>query len=378
MPFHASDIVFFFGAGASAPFEIPTMKQMVADFEQELSKNGTADEIEIYNDVKKVLETILGASVDLEAVFTVINGIINYDIERLGLLSIYSSATSFAKLLTEVPPSIKTKTTCTNLRTKFQNFVREKCLIPPHSYGTIGDVYRDFFNRFCVETIFRPSPICQTRGKYKYCPTWTMFTTNYDTCLEYYWREIVRVPLNTGFEFDRARNTMVLTPHTLYDGYRPNEMRLLKLHGSVSWLIEKDGTVIEETALGPSLLGRKFIGELMIYPIEQKELYVDPYISMFVQLNRELKNKSIWVIIGYSFNDPVIREVFIRNSDETKRIVLLHPDAQNVKEQRLMNIKCGEMFSLNQKFGQGDFRLVSYSLIKQLEPNPQRPPTEEI
>jgi hypothetical protein len=348
MPFDASDIVFFFGAGASAPFEIPTMKQMVADFEQELSKKGTKDEIEIYNDIKKVLETILGASVDLEAVFTVIDGIINYDIERLGLLSIYASAISFAKFLTDVPPSIEIKTTCTNLRTKFQNFVREKCLIPPHSYGTIRDVYRDFFNRLWVEATSRSSPPCLTKGNYKYCQTWTMFTTNYDTCLEYYWREIVRVPLNTGFDFDRARNTMVSTPDMLYEYPRRNEMKLLKLHGSVSWLIEKDGTIIEETALGPSLVGRKFIGELMIYPIEQKELYVDPYVSMFVQLNRELKNKSIWVIIGYSFNDPMIREVFIRNSDETKRIVLLHPDAQTVKEQKLVNIKCEEMFLLNQ------------------------------
>ena len=384
MPFNASDIVFFFGAGASAPFGIPTMKQFVLDFEKYLDKKGTEKERNLYRDIKNYLRSQFERDIDLEDVFTVVDGLINHDIERLGLLSIYYFHKYFSlSHTTRTKPRFWKKLyddvdVCKPLRDKFQNFVREKCLIPARSYGKIREVYQDFFNRLWVEATSRSSPPSKTKGNYRYCETWTMFTTNYDTCLEYYWREIVRVPLNTGFDFDRARNTMVSSPHRLYDYSRPNEMRLLKLHGSVSWLVEKNGTVVEETALGPSLVGRKFVGELMIYPVEQKELYVDPYISMFVQLNRELKNKSIWVIIGYSFNDPIIREVFIRNSDETKRIVLLHLDAQKVKGQRLVNIKCKEMFLLNQKFGEDDFRLVNYSLIKQLEPTPKHSHTEEV
>lgn len=378
MPVATPDqVVFFFGAGASAPFGIPTMKQMVIAFEEELSEKGTEEEIEVYGDIKKTLEAVLGAKTDLEGVFTVIDGIINYDVERLGLLSIYQSTVSFGELLTKVPPTDEVKRYCKSLRTKFQEFVREKCLIASNSYNIIREVYRDFFNRLLVE--FGGSYRQNRDYGYPTPVTWAMFTTNYDLCLEYYWREVVRVPLNTGFTYERARNTMVSNPLLFYDVHRSSEeICLLKLHGSIDWRVERDGTVIEETTSGKSLVGREFVGELMIYPIQQKELYTEPYISMFVQLNRELKKRPVWIIIGYSFNDPVIREVFIRNSDETKKIILVHPHAKSVKEEKLANIRCKEMFLLHEKFGEGDFKLVNYSIIRQLKPQPSHKPNETV
>jgi len=371
MSFSADDVVFFFGAGASAPFGIPTMKQMVADFEEHLKKNGIEDEIEVYGDIKKTLEVIIGKSVDLEAVFTVIDGIINYGVERLGLLSIYASAVSFAKILTEVPPQKEIINTCKSLRTKFQNFVREKCLIPEESFETISKVYQDLFNRFWHESSSRNSSFLR-RGDYFYCTRWSIFTTNYDTCLEHYFRQVVRAKLNTGFSVDEARRTWVLNPSK----FNEESLRLLKLHGSISWQIEPDETVTEEErVLGRSLVGREFVGEMMIYPVQEKELYLEPYISMFKLLNHELKLKSIWVIIGYSFNDPVIREIFLRNSDERKQIVLVHSYAQKVKEQRLNEIKCKRFDLLNQDFGEDNFREVNYSIIKCVKMRePEYPP----
>jgi len=46
----SSDVLFFFGAGASAPFGIPTMKQLVLDFGHFLAENGTDKEKEIFAD----------------------------------------------------------------------------------------------------------------------------------------------------------------------------------------------------------------------------------------------------------------------------------------------------------------------------------------
>jgi hypothetical protein len=77
-------------------------------------------------------------------------------------------------------------------------------------------------------------------------------------------------------------------------------------------------------------LGRRYIGPMMIYPIQQKELYVEPFISMFTLLNRVLKERKNWIIIGYSFNDPVIKEIFLRNSDASKNIVYLHPHSDEI------------------------------------------------
>jgi hypothetical protein len=146
------------------------------------------------------------------------------------------------------------------------------------------------------------------------------------------------------------------------------------LHGSISWLLENDGTVTEEqTLMGHQLVGRQFVGEMMVYPIQQKELYLEPYISMLKQLNFQLKLKPIWIVIGYSFNDPIINEIFNINSSEKKRMVLLHPEAKEVKEKRLKEVKC-EKRVLNKKFGEPDFRTVNYYLIKELKENPTHLP----
>jgi hypothetical protein len=157
-----------------------------------------------------------------------------------------------------------------------------------------------------------------------------------------------------------------------------SDLRLFKLHGSISWLLEPDGTITEEQILlGRQLVGRQFVGEMMVYPIQQKELYLEPYISMLKQLNFQLKTKPIWIVIGYSFNDPIIQEIFSQNADEKKTMVLLHPEAKDVKEKRLKDVKC-EKRVLNQKFGESDFRSVNYSLIRFLKENPRLTSTDEV
>lgn len=88
-PFNSSDVLFFFGAGASAPFGIPTMKQFVSDFETSLEVNATEEEKSLYGKIKATLEKQLGRSIDLEDIFTVIDGLMNFSIERLGTLPAY-------------------------------------------------------------------------------------------------------------------------------------------------------------------------------------------------------------------------------------------------------------------------------------------------
>lgn len=370
---NARDVVFFFGAGASAPFGIPTMKQFVVDFDKFLDENGTEDEKTLYGNVKNVLAKRLKREVDLENIFTVIDGYINFSFEKLGVLSLYTFREQFSKMNKIPPGSYEVDVTiCRSLRKKFQEFVREKCLIPDKSFQKIANVYHDLFNRFWYESSVKGSGYPE-RLNFGCCDTWTMFTTNYDTCLEYYWRQVAKFRLNTGFVVDEARNTWTLNPSKLYE----ERLRLLKLHGSISWRIEPDGTVTEEQSmLGRSLMGRKFVGEMMIYPVEEKELYIDPYISMFVQLNRELKHRSMWVIIGYSFNDPVIREIFKQSSDNKKTIVLVHPSAQKVKDQMLSGIKGKRFHPIHRKFGNYDFRQVNHEIIQCFKPNPKSSPAE--
>lgn len=53
-----------------------------------------------------------------------------------------------------------------------------------------------------------------------------------------------------------------------------------------------------------------YTDEVVIYPLRQKQLYVDPYIQMFYLLNKELQYNKVWIVVGYSFRDPVIENIF--------------------------------------------------------------------
>ena len=93
---------------------------------------------------------------------------------------------------------------------KFQKFIKEKCAIPD-TYSKIEKVYRDFFNRFAMEL---GGGIAHNR-QFRYNPNWTIFTTNYDTCLEYYWCEVVQAEFDTNFMWNRRRRMSILQPNSI-------------------------------------------------------------------------------------------------------------------------------------------------------------------
>lgn len=369
---NSDQVLFFFGAGASAPFGIPTMKQFVIDFEKHLEENASEEERKAYAKIKRTLEKRLNKPVDLEGIFTVIDGIINYHPDKLGLLSVYLTA----KIDT---PNADVVSTCVNLKEKFQRFVREKCAISKDRLAQIRNVYRDLFNRFSMEFGFSQQ---RHKGDCYWNPSWVIFTTNYDLCLEYYLREVAESGISTGFTHQPSRNVNILSPHSfLNEGF----LQLLKLHGSINWLIDKKtNNVIEVAETGRSYLGREYEGEMMIYPIAEKELYLDPYISMLLRLNRELERKSVWLVIGYSFNDPVVREIFIRKSTSEKRLILVHPQANSVSNHRLSGMKA-EQILMEKHFGvleeivditerkitkRENFRKVNHQIIHKLKEKP--------
>lgn len=64
----------FLGAGASKPFGIPTMHEMVSQFEEELkSKHGEL--WHFYFEIKSKLSTTYGDRIDIESMLSVIDGI---------------------------------------------------------------------------------------------------------------------------------------------------------------------------------------------------------------------------------------------------------------------------------------------------------------
>lgn len=92
---------------------------------------------------------------------------------------------------------------------------------------------------------------------------------------------------------------------------------------------------------------------------------------MLLRLNRELKNMPVCVVVGYSFNDPVIREIFLRNCDSKKHLILVHPHAKQVCNNRLKEIKAN-LIPMEKKFGMEEsFREVNHQIIHKFRKTPR-------
>ena len=134
---------------------------------------------------------------------------------------------------------------------------------------------------------------------------------------------------------------------------------LTKLHGSIDWykvggdICELDGANYKP---GDCTKYGEEIGEdIMIYPMQEKHIYRDPFFDMFFHLKKTLFNEhaeTICTVIGYSFRDDAITNIFI---DAVKRnpnlkIILLDPKAKEIIEKNLKEIK-DNIVPIEEKFG---------------------------
>ncbi len=325
-----ADPLFFFGAGASAVFGIPTMKEMVALFKNELFKSSDAEgakEYKLYTDIELILTQKVGyGTVDLEAVFTVIDGIARgVTPKELGFLPAFHIGRSTDLSLLD-PPSQEFQETARGLRTKFEDFVKRSCRVDPKKLEQIVGVYLAFFDAVGRPDLANLNVSYQGRA-YHANNQWQMFTTNYDNVLEFFWRDgIEQLELNTGFYHESRTQRQVMNPQLFIQGGRP---ALVKLHGSITWWVEEGTGIIVEIGQPPSpeYVPRKFKGQLLLYPIQQKATFLEPYIDMFYALKQALNTTQRWLVVGYSFADDVIRAMFANASRPNKRLILVHPDS---------------------------------------------------
>ena len=366
----SDNISFFFGAGSSAAFGIPTMKDMANEFHNIITKDDHVEKCELYNEVVRILKNDLGSSLDIEAIFSVIEGLKEYDVENIGELSLYASRKFFNDTL--LNKAAFDKTILDDLETDFQRFVRKSCKLKSEHREKLENVYKNFFD-VIGESVEAPHPSAKVRHD---C-NWTLFTTNYDRCLEAFWRENVQIGLDTGFrdkngsisgegklQADQFLYTVGSKLQFLKNA--PSHLRLVKLHGSVTWLRRKDTGEVEEKIFdidqGHELgYGSMYIDEVVIYPLRQKLLYIDPYIQMFYLLDKELDSKRVWIVIGYSFRDAVIKKIFTSNffKDTSKRMVLVDPSADEIVEKQFPD--CTQRIkTISKEFGrESDYKEVN-------------------
>jgi hypothetical protein len=196
----ADTIGFFFGAGASIEFGIPSMKQMTRDFAKQITSKEERQVFKlIYNSLKKIYGK---DKVDLEAIISVITYLkekerLKDNIGELGLFMLER------KGIIDIESTFAYKTeTLDKLENKFKKYIRNNVVIlDQKKIDLLRKVYSDFFKQLCTVTNCDNINFGDS-NPYKYTHSrWTFFTTNYDNVIEDFWvrgREYSQLYL--GFE----------------------------------------------------------------------------------------------------------------------------------------------------------------------------------
>jgi len=311
--------LFFFGAGASSPFRIPTMQEMVTEFEKTL-QDGEPDLFNYYSKIKKALIDAFGSSnIDIEAMLSVLEGISKnvepkdfghfafYYISQIGLKKPFASSSieSAKKILEKLKEYIKNSCTVKLSSTQLTE-VYERSYVP--LFSNVGGAKKSRFH-----------------GRYDLFTGWKSYTTNYDDIFENFWNRF-KVPQD---HFDRLGDS---------ENYAFNSTRLVldnhsfaKLHGSLNWTYNKENqTVIK--VVGGSFIPFQTGGDVMLFPIQQKDLYLYPWYALFQDFKSGLMKCEKWYVIGYAFNDEFIRNVFIEQLRLRNKptLVIINPNVDSI------------------------------------------------
>ena len=325
----------FLGAGASSPFGIPTMQEMVEGFEASL-QDRLPLEMRLYQNIKSAQRKSYGSSrVDIESVFSVISGIAD-DVkpEDLGYLAHYYTAYKGAKGGFSETDVQHAKT----LRYEMCRFIKQACKLQNRSENkrVLDNSYHALFS--CL--------YADQNNKRSYVSDWIAYTTNYDEVFE-------------GFCADFCTLDDYFMPY--YDSehkvFKPSEKPvkpyLVKLHGSINWLINESKEILK--IHNPDLSVQNIKGEAMVFPIQQKDLYLDPWITLFQDLKEHLQSLDRWIVIGYGFNDEFILEVFKEALTNKKTLVIINPEACFIRNKFPLELR-GNIDALPIKFGDPHFK----------------------
>lgn len=359
------DITLFLGAGASKPFRIPTMQEFVEEFKRELSNKkssfaGTDEEINLYDKIQKILRNY-NITPDLESTLTVLTDLDKgLDTSQLGpsLAYFIEDAWQTPERKWEnvkglyISPVTKivgfaSDPKAKSLLIKIKKFIRERCIT--RNLNDIRLTYAGLFGELAKK--------CGSYREYESLklniPS-NIFTTNYDLCLEQYFNSM-SISFESGMMPMGGRRVLRSNPK-INQRFYSGSPSLYKLHGSINWGKEKGKEDVYELDVPMESGQQTFFGEheenLMIYPIQEKYIYRDPFFYMFAHLKKILEDSKFCLVIGYSFRDYAITNIFIDSVKTNKnlRIILIGPQAESTISKYLSEIK-RNIIPINEKFG---------------------------
>jgi len=331
-------IVVFLGAGASVPVGIPDSKKLARIVGKKLPQYSKRIRL-----IKRNIQDF-GFSYDIESLLSVLEFWAN------PRKAIDETGAFFAEIANRGSlKSFRMHKKDQDIAKKVRGVIVEECFVnDPSKVHAIKLLYEKFFKD--LHDVFQ-LPDCNPAGN-KACPPADVFTTNYDNVVEEYCAENGMPPPCDGYrELPIARRgTFEFDEKCYTDPDSIIRLRLYKLHGTVTYVRLPHG----ELRLMPLFPGRKIQisgktfpgGELrisgkpalfdLIYPGTYQYATREPQLELLNLLKQNLASSSCCIVIGYSFRDPNIRQIFrdvLLKSKRLRRqgkVVLVSPEAKKV------------------------------------------------
>jgi len=307
-----SDIVFFLGAGASVHAGVPHTFDFVEKFQQ--SEKLTSPETKTVKEIETILKEWLEKTgkdprVDIELLMETLDKLNRKNDEQL--LHFFELKKFKLEGFSEKGQILQ----------KQKEFVKEKVIVSKEKIK-----YLQSFLGFI-----------QDYGSID------VFTVNYDICMEQFCN-VFQKTYRDGFEVEWNPK--------VFDN--PNvDIRLYKLHGSVTWYRTYSGGFAKSMVKSENEQIELVTGEkaesLMLYPMRKWE-YAEPLLENLLNLKSKLQSPKckFVVVIGYSFRDEYIRDIFWDSANKNKdlTLVLIDPKASTIYKDMLLKYKTGFPSSL--------------------------------
>lgn len=157
-----------------------------------------------------------------------------------------------------------------------------------------------------------------------------IFTTNYDQTIEQYCSQKNNFNCNDGFKLEQSGR------HFLWNKGRYDELnvkekinfQLYKLHGSLNWKNHvKYG--IERTTSERKPNDTNYDKDFLIYPsLSPKDGMIhEPYSTIREKFKDFLREADVCIVIGFSFRDEHLNDVFNEFISSNKKLIVISPSA---------------------------------------------------
>ncbi|MBU7045386.1 MAG: SIR2 family protein [Theionarchaea archaeon] len=306
----SEEIIFFLGAGASVPANVPDTREFIygaEGFLNHIDSCGTENEQKTLRILIERLERRLGKDqVDLEKVLETVTDLNNLDNNIL---------TDFFE---EKKPLFNKEDMkdLLHLEKKLREFIREMTIVSDDKIEYLEPL------RF-----FTPLKV---------------YSVNYDTCIEQFCKKY-SLSYTDGFE---------LYWHPEFFEDEEYQVKHYKLHGSVMWWKTNRNTYVKIPIKSPveniELITGEIAENVIVYPVPGKADYSRPLLDLKSILYKDLKQARICIIIGYTFRDDSIKQVFLEAAEENHDllIILISPSAAEIYDSQLKSRGNGSFSSL--------------------------------